>query len=178
MALREILRWPDPLLSRVCAPVGDDEDVGGLVSDMFDTMYAAPGRGLAAPQVGVLKRVFVMDVTWKAGPRTPLALINPQVIDRAPDIQTTREGCLSIPGVLIDVARPEAVTMAWTDESGRLREDRFTGFAAVCAQHMEFCSTPRWHAPPSPRAWKGRVTSYCVVRTRILKFTNTLVSKP
>ncbi|MBB93055.1 MAG: peptide deformylase [Rhodobacteraceae bacterium] len=135
MALRKILTWPDPTLSRVCDPVGSDEDLSALIADMFDTMYDAPGRGLAAPQMGVLKRVFVMDVTWKAGPRTPIAMINPQILDRSAEAQTTPEGCLSIPGVLVDVTRPEAVTMAWTDETGALCEDRFTGFAAVCAQH-------------------------------------------
>ncbi|MAC80383.1 MAG: peptide deformylase [Rhodobacteraceae bacterium] len=135
MTLREILTWPDPRLSRVCEPVGRDEDLDSLIADMFDTMYAAPGRGLAAPQVGVMKRLFVMDVTWKAGPKTPVVMINPQIIDRSATRQTNAEGCLSIPGVTVDVDRPDAVTMAWTDVQGLLREERFTGFGAICVQH-------------------------------------------
>ncbi|MGR3805286.1 peptide deformylase [Marinibacterium profundimaris] len=135
MAVRRILTWPDPGLSVVCEPVGWNEDVDALIADMFDTMYDAPGRGLAAPQVGVAKRLFVMDLTWKAGPRSPVVMINPQIIDSAPTLQSTPEGCLSIPGLLVDVERPEAVIMAWTDRSGLLREEEFTGFGAVCVQH-------------------------------------------
>ncbi len=135
MAVLPILTWPDAGLSRVCTPVGLDEDLSNLIADMFDTMYAAPGRGLAAPQVGVLKRLFVMDATWKAGPKTPKVMLNPQIIDRSDVIQTSAEGCLSIPGVLIDIPRPEAVTLAYTDAKGHLCEERFTGFGAVCVQH-------------------------------------------
>ena len=135
MALRQILTLPDPALAQVCAPVASDEDPSTLIADMFETMYAAPGRGLAAPQIGVLKWIFVMDVGWKDGPKTPVAMINPQVTWASDTLQTTAEGCLSIPGVLVDVDRPDAVAMAWTDEDGRLREERFTGFAAVCVQH-------------------------------------------
>ena len=135
MGVREILTWPDPRLSQVCEPVRHDEDLSTLIADMFATMYAAPGRGLAAPQVGVLKRLFVIDVTWKSGPRTPQIMVNPQIIDRSEGLQTTAEGCLSIPGVMVDVVRPEAVTLAFTDERGALREERFTGFGAICVQH-------------------------------------------
>lgn len=135
MAVLPILRWPDPPLMRVCAPVGPDEDVAGLISDMFETMYAAPGRGLAAPQVGVLKRIFVMDVTWKEGDRTPVAFINPEILASAPEMAVAGEACLSIPGVAADIARPAWVRLGWSDLQGARHEARLEGFRAVCAQH-------------------------------------------
>jgi peptide deformylase len=135
MAVLPILRWPDPRLMQVCDPVREGEDVWPLISDMFETMYAAPGRGLAAPQVGVMKRIFVMDATWKEGERSPVACINPEITARADESATAEEACLSIPGVAAPVARPEWVRLAWTDRSGARREARLDGFWAVCAQH-------------------------------------------
>ena len=79
MAVLPILKWPDPRLSQGCAPVAH-EPLDALIADLFETMYAAQGRGLAAPQVGVLKRVFVMDCGWKDGDPTPLAMINPTIM--------------------------------------------------------------------------------------------------
>jgi len=135
MSVLTILRWPDPVLQQVCTPVCDVAAVDALIGDMFDTMYAAPGRGLAAPQVGKLLRLFVMDVGWKEGTRTPMVCINPEVVDASETVVTREEGCLSIPGVMADVTRPDAVTLAYTDAAGRQRETRLTGFAAACAQH-------------------------------------------
>ena len=80
MALREILLWPDARLSTACAPVDEiTEDIRALVADMFETMYDAPGRGLAGPQVGAMLRLFVMDATWKEGEKSPLVAINPEI---------------------------------------------------------------------------------------------------
>ena len=135
MAILPILKWPDPRLAQRCAPVSEGEDLSALIADMFDTMYDAPGRGLAAPQVGVMKRFFVMDVTWKAGARSPVAMINPQILDRSADLVAGEEGCLSIPGVATVVERPSWVVMAWTDADGQPQEQRLEGFAARCAQH-------------------------------------------
>lgn len=135
MTVLPILRWPDPRLSRVCEPVSGDDDVGKLVSDMFETMYAAPGRGLAAPQVGVMKRFFVMDVTWKEGARSPVVCINPEITARSETLVSADEACLSIPGVGASVERPEWIRLAWTDRSGARREARLDGAWAVCAQH-------------------------------------------
>lgn len=135
MAVLPILRWPDPRLMRVCDPVAEGEDLGTLISDMFETMYAAPGRGLAAPQVGVMKRVFVMDVTWKEGERSPVACINPEIVERAEVLAGAEEACLSIPGVAAPVERPEWIRLAWTDLEGARRVARLDGFWAVCAQH-------------------------------------------
>ncbi|MFN3846484.1 MAG: peptide deformylase [Paracoccaceae bacterium] len=134
MAGLPILLWPDPRLSKPCAPVGC-EDVSGICKDMLQSMYAASGRGLAAPQVGVMLRIFVMDLTWKDGNPDPHIMINPQIWWRSTDVVTGPEGCLSIPGVIADVARPKSIRLAWTDETGRSRDDTLTGFAAVCAQH-------------------------------------------
>jgi len=85
--------------------------------------------------VGKLLRLFVMDVGWKEGTRTPMVCINPEVVDACETVVTREEGCLSIPGVMADVTRPDAVTLAYTDAAGRQRETRLTGFAAACAQH-------------------------------------------
>lgn len=135
MSVLEILRWPDPLLARVCAPVSDVRSVAGLVADMFDTMYDAPGRGLAAPQVGVLARVFVMDIGWKTGDKTPLVCINPVILS-ASDIRAEgEEGCLSIPGVTAVVTRPDAVTLAYDDLDNVRHKRAMTGPEARCAQH-------------------------------------------
>ena len=136
MGIRPIVHWPDPRLTTVCDPVGKvTAATRKLVLDMFETMYEAPGRGLAAPQVGVMQRIFVTDTTWKEGDRTPLVFINPEITDRATDLVTQEEGCLSIPGVLTPIARPAEVTLRWTDLEGMPREQRFTGFAAACVQH-------------------------------------------
>ncbi|MBD3679944.1 MAG: peptide deformylase [Rhodobacteraceae bacterium] len=136
MAILPILTWPDPRLSTPCHPIGDiDEGLRKLAQDMLDTMYDAPGRGLAAPQVGVLTRLFVMDVDWKEGPAAPVVMVNP-VIDWASDEEITREeGCLSIPGVRAEVSRPERVRMRWTTLEGEEVTRELDGFAATCAQH-------------------------------------------
>lgn len=133
MAVLPILRWPDPRLATPCAPV--DGDVAQLAADLLETMYAAPGRGLAAPQVGVLKRLFVMDVAWKTGPPDPSVCINPTILWRSDEVAEGDEGCLSIPGISARVARAVAIRLAWTTLDGDRREADLTGFAAICAQH-------------------------------------------
>ena len=133
MAVLPILRWPDARLEERCAPVTGD--VAGLAADMLETMYAAPGRGLAAPQVGQLIRLFVMDTTWKEGTRAPVVCINPAITWRAAEVQTGPEGCLSIPGIVTQVQRAKAIRLRWTDLAGEDHEEILQGFAAVCAQH-------------------------------------------
>lgn len=133
MAILPILRWPDERLETRCAPVTGD--VSALAADMLDTMYAAPGRGLAAPQVGVLLRLFVMDVTWKEGKRAPQVMVNPQITWRAPQQVRGEEGCLSLPGVTTRVERAKEIRLRWSDLDGALHEETLTGFAAICAQH-------------------------------------------
>lgn len=135
MAVLPILRWPDTRLATVCEPVTEGEDLSELIDEMFQTMYDAPGRGLAAPQVGVMKRFFVMDVTWKEGAKSPVVMINPRILDRSDEMRSGEEGCLSIPGVLTAIERPARVEMEWIDANGQQQRQWLDGFAARCAQH-------------------------------------------
>lgn len=132
--MREVVLWPDPRLSTPCAPVGS-EDVSALVTEMFEVMYAAPGRGLAAPQIGVLKRVFVMDCGWKDGDMTPVACIDPEILWSSAETGEMTEGCLSIPNAPAPVTRPLEIRLAYTDLAGTRIEQHLTGFEARCAQH-------------------------------------------
>lgn len=133
MSVRPILTWPDPVLRRVCAPVSGD--VGALVADLFDTMYAAPGRGLAAPQIGVALRVFVIDCGWKEGKAAPLACINPEILAVSDAEAGGKEACLSIPGVAAEVIRPAEITLRFLDPDGGGQNRHLTGIEAKCAQH-------------------------------------------
>jgi len=136
MTVRDILRWPDPALASICAPVGEvTEATERLAANLLDTMYDAPGRGLAAPQIGVLARMFVMDVAWKTGSPEPLVFIDPEILELGDKIVTQDEGCLSIPDVSVPVSRPDTVVMIWTDLARARVSARFTGFAAACVQH-------------------------------------------
>jgi peptide deformylase len=132
--LLPILRWPDPRLSQPCAPAVLDDDLRQLAADMLETMYAAPGRGLAAPQVGRLLRLFVMDVAWKTDEPAPMVFINPSV-ELLGDRVVGPEGCLSIPGPVTEVERSSQVRVRWTDLDGAAREELFDGFTAICIQH-------------------------------------------
>jgi peptide deformylase len=136
MSVLEILRWPDPRLAQTCTLVeGITPEIEALAGDMLETMYAAPGRGLAAPQVGVLQRMFVMDVGWKEGKSDPLVCINPMLQEVSEDRAEAEEGCLSIPGVTAMVNRPAQVQMVWTGLGGARYVQSFDGFAAACVQH-------------------------------------------
>ncbi len=133
MAVLPIMRWPDARLTTVCSEI--NSDVSALAADMLETMYAAPGRGLAAPQVGALMRLFVMDCTWKDGTYAPRVLINPELLWTSPETALGPEGCLSLPGITSQISRPASVRMQWLDLSEIIYEETFTGFAAICAQH-------------------------------------------
>ncbi|WP_299025392.1 peptide deformylase [uncultured Sulfitobacter sp.] len=136
MSVLEIVKWPDPCLMEICPPVETiTPEIEKLAADMLETMYAAPGRGLAAPQVGVLARVFVMDVGWKEGKADPLVCINPMLQEVSEERATNAEGCLSIPGVSADISRPAQVQMVWTGLNGGRFVQSFSGFAAACVQH-------------------------------------------
>ncbi len=136
MSAGSILVWPDPRLSHACAPVGPvTDEVRALAQQMLKVMYAAKGRGLAAPQIGVMSRLFVMDAGWKDGHAEPRVFVDP-VIEAASDATDTGlEGCLSIPGISAEVTRPAEITLRWTDLDGAARRERLTGFHARCAQH-------------------------------------------
>ena len=136
MALLPLVLWPAPQLSSRAAPItGVTPAIRRLAADMLDTMYAAPGRGLAAPQVGVSQRLFVMDVKWKDGTPAPVICVNPEIHWRSDVVALGAEGCLSIPGPITEVSRPQAIRMSWHDLDGTAHTARLAGFAAICAQH-------------------------------------------
>ena len=137
MALIEILHFPDPRLRKKAIPVdkGDDQ-IRQTGDDMFETMYDAPGIGLAGPQIGVLNRVLVMDCVKKENEKPrPMVLINPAVIWAGEDRNVYEEGCLSIPEQFADVERPAEVEVAWTDLNGKEQREKFDGLWATCVQH-------------------------------------------
>jgi len=136
MSVLPIVMWPDARLREVCTPVAAlDAALEKLIGDMFETMYDAPGRGLAAPQVGVMQQLFVMDATWKEGEMSPLACINPSILPVGDVPSTNEEACLSIKGVAADVTRPNEIELRYTDLNGAMVTARLEGFAAICAQH-------------------------------------------
>jgi peptide deformylase len=133
--IRPILIHPDPRLKKVCEPVAEiTDDLRRLADDMLETMYDAPGVGLAAPQVGVTKRLIVMDCI-KDGPPEPMALFNPEVVWASEDQAVYEEGCLSIPEIYNDITRPAEVQVRWLDRDGKLQERQFAGLWATCVQH-------------------------------------------
>lgn len=134
MSVLPILIWPDARLTQRCEPVGA-EPLDDLIADMFDTLYAAQGRGLAAPQIGVMKRLFVMDCSWKEAAPSPMVMINPTIMAAERSLVVADEGCLSIPGILVPVERPKAVTVQWTAAEGDIHLADFDGFEARCIQH-------------------------------------------
>ncbi len=133
MSILPILRWPDPILSEVCAPAKGD--LSDLASNMLETMYDAPGRGLAAPQIGQAIRMFVMDVEWKEGPKKPFVFLNPKILEMPEEQVLGPEACLSIPGIEAEVPRAPWIVLAWTELDGARAFKRFTGAAAICVQH-------------------------------------------
>jgi peptide deformylase len=136
MALRDILVLPDPRLRLVSKPVGTvDADVRALVADMFETMYAAPGIGLAAVQVGVPQRVITLDLAKKDDPRNPQVFVNPEILWTSEDRASYEEGCLSIPEFYEEVERPAQVKVKYLDLDGNARELEANGLLATCLQH-------------------------------------------
>ena len=137
MTLRSILIHPDPRLKKVCAPVERvSTEIGALAEDMLQTMYDAPGVGLAAPQIGVMSRLFVMDCVKEEGVAArPMVLINPEITWQSEDKNTYEEGCLSIPDQYAEVTRPKTVRMTWLGLDGKTHEEEFDGLWATCAQH-------------------------------------------
>ncbi len=137
MSLRPILIHPDPRLKSVAAPVSTvDDDIRRLADDMLETMYDAPGIGLAAPQIGVGKRLLVMDCIKEEDqePR-PMVLINPEVMWTSEETNVYEEGCLSIPEQYAEVERPSEVEVTWTGLDGEQHLERFDGLWATCVQH-------------------------------------------
>jgi peptide deformylase len=136
MALLPILTAPDPALKKISQPVKQvDASIRKLMDDMLETMYHAPGIGLAAPQVGVLKRVIVLDLAREGEEPQPLRLANPEVVWVSDDDATYNEGCLSVPEHYADVVRPAACRVKYLDQDNKQQEIAAEGLLATCIQH-------------------------------------------
>ena len=136
MAVRPILIHPDPRLRRIADPVpAVDATVRSLADDMLATMYEAPGIGLAAPQIGVMRRVFVMDASGKDETPEPMVLLNPEIVAASDETVVSEEGCLSIPDIYEDVTRAATIRLRWLGLDGRVHEREFGDRWAICAQH-------------------------------------------
>lgn len=139
MSLRTIITLPDPRLRRVCAPVERvDDSIRALLDDMLETMYEAPGIGLAAIQIAVEKRVIVMDVAKRkddAASADPLCFVNPEILWASEELSTYEEGCLSIPDFYEEVLRPSRVRVGYLDREGRRQEIEADDILATCLQH-------------------------------------------
>jgi peptide deformylase len=136
MAVREILTVPHPLLKQVSEPVERvDDALRALMDDMLETMYVAPGIGLAAVQVGVPKRVIVMDLAGKDEPKQPRYFVNPEIIWASEETAPYEEGCLSVPEIYDEVERPAQVKIRYMNYAGETVEEDAEGLFAVCIQH-------------------------------------------
>jgi peptide deformylase len=136
MALRKILWLPDPQLRLISKPVASvDKSMRQLADDMLETMYDAPGIGLAAIQIGVPERMVVIDLAKKDEPRDPIVLINPEVLSESEEKSVYEEGCLSIPDFYSEVERPARVTFRYMDLTGKTAELEADGLLATCVQH-------------------------------------------
>ena len=136
MALREILIVPDPILKQVSKPVETvDDDLRALMDDMLETMYAAPGIGLAAVQVGVPQRVIVMDLAREGEPPAPRYFVNPEILWASEETLPYEEGCLSVPEIFDEVERPARVKLRYLNYQGEQVEEDADGLFAVCIQH-------------------------------------------
>lgn len=135
MAIRPILLHPDKRLKQKTRPMeAPVEGLRELIDDMFETMYAAPGIGLAAPQIGVMERIFVMDAVREGEPE-PHVMINPEIIWASDEVAPYEEGCLSLPEIYEEVERPERIQIRYLDRDFKEAEREFDGLAARCAQH-------------------------------------------
>ncbi|WP_296572973.1 peptide deformylase [Phreatobacter sp.] len=136
MALREIIVLPDPRLKLVCEPIAAvDSTVRTLVEDMLETMYDAPGIGLAAIQIAVPRRVVTIDLARKDEPKKPVVLINPEIVWQSDELSLYEEGCLSIPEYYEEVERPARCRVRYLDLDGKAQELDCDGLMATCVQH-------------------------------------------
>ena len=134
--LRKILTEPDPILRKKCEPLEKvDAETKKLMDDMLETMYAAPGIGLAAVQVGILKRLVVIDISKGEEEKKPIFLINPQIIHKSKKTSVYEEGCLSLPGQFAEIERPAECTLKYIDYNGKEKELKADGLLATCVQH-------------------------------------------
>ena len=136
MSQRKIVIEPDPILrkkSEILEKV--DDELRSLLDDMLETMYSAPGIGLAAVQVGILKRAIVIDVSKDKEKKNPFFLINPEIISKSKNTSTYEEGCLSLPGYFAEIERPAECQVKYIDYFGKEKEIKATGLLSTCIQH-------------------------------------------
>ena len=134
--LRKILIEPDPILRKKCEPLEKvNVNTKKLLDDMLETMYAAPGIGLAAVQIGILKRIVVIDISKSEEKKSPLFLINPQIVNQSKKTSIYEEGCLSLPGQFAEIERPAECTLKYIDYNGKEKELKADGLLATCIQH-------------------------------------------
>jgi peptide deformylase len=134
--LRKILTEPDPILRKKCEPLEKvDSDTKKLMDDMLETMYAAPGIGLAAIQVGILKRLIVIDISKDEEKKSPIFLINPSIVHQSKNTSVYEEGCLSLPGQFAEIERPAECTVRFINYDGKEKELKTDGLLATCVQH-------------------------------------------
>lgn len=136
MATLPILKLPDPILRKTSAPIERvDGHLRQLADDMLETMYAAPGVGLAAPQIGILRRLIVLDTAGDKEEKRPLVLINPEIVKLGDTMRLHEEGCLSIPEVLVEIERPATLTVKYIDRHGKPQQLEAEGLLATAIQH-------------------------------------------
>ena len=136
MTILPIITIPDPILRKKALPVERvDDAVRRLAGDMLDTMYDAPGVGLAAPQVGISRRLIVLDTSEEEDVKRPLVLINPEIVTLGPEKRVYEEGCLSIPDIKVEIERPASLTVCFLDRDGKSQELAATGLLATAIQH-------------------------------------------
>ncbi len=136
MAIHPIITIPDPVLRKEAEPIERvDDDLRRLMDDMLATMYDAPGVGLAAPQIGISRRLIVMDAARDDEERDPLIMVNPEILDLSDEMRVHEEGCLSIPEVTAEVERPAELRVAFLDREGKPQEVELEGIWATIVQH-------------------------------------------
>tara|TARA_B100000575_G_C22734145_1_gene439801 strand:- start:47 stop:571 length:525 start_codon:yes stop_codon:yes gene_type:complete len=136
MSKRKIVIEPDPILRKKSKNLENvDQELRKLMDDMLETMYAAPGIGLAAVQIGILKRLIVIDISKEDEKKTPLFLVNPEITFRSNKTSTYEEGCLSLPGHFAEVERPEECHLNFIDYNGKKKNLKANGLLATCIQH-------------------------------------------
>ena len=136
MAILKIIKAPDPILKKQCLPIDEvDDTIRRLMDDMLETMYDAPGIGLAAPQVAIHKRIIVVDRSEKNAEREPLFLANPELIQTSNELTTFNEGCLSFPDQYAEVERSKTVKVRYLDYNNEIKELDADGLLSTCIQH-------------------------------------------
>jgi peptide deformylase len=136
MAIHPILTIPEPVLRTKAKPIERvDAELRRLMDDMLETMYDAPGIGLAAPQIGIARRLIVMDPAKDDTPKAPLIMVNPEILSRSEEMRTHDEGCLSIPDVTAEIVRPAKTRVAYIDREGKKQEAELEGIWSTLVQH-------------------------------------------